>query len=44
MRELPADLNLSDADQIRELLGEIIAKEIAAKKEVLQPHQLYDPF
>ena len=44
MRELPADLDLADADQIRELLEEIIAKEIAAKKELLQPHQLYDPF
>ena len=44
MRELPADLDLADADQIRELLEEIIAKEIAAKKEVLQPHQLYDSF
>ena len=44
MRELPADLDLADADQIRDLLEEIIAKEIAAKKEVLQPHQLYDSF
>ena len=44
MRELPADLDLADADQIRELLEKIIAKEIAAKKEVLQPHQLYDSF
>ena len=44
MRELPANLNLSDANQIRDLLEEIIAKEIAAKKEVLQPHQLYDSF
>ena len=44
MRELPADLNLSDANQIRDLLEEIIAKEITAKKEVLQPHQLYDSF
>ena len=44
MRELPTDLDLADADQIRELLEEIIAKEIAAKKEVLQPHKLYDSF
>ena len=44
MRELPADLDLADADQIRELLEKVIAKEIAAKKEVLQPHQLYDSF
>ena len=44
MRELPADLDLADADQIRELLEEIIVKEIAAKKEDLQPHQLYDSF
>ena len=44
IRELPADLDLADADQIRELLEEIIAKEIAAKKVVLQPHQLYDSF
>ena len=38
MRELPVDLDLADADQIWELLEEIIAKEIVAKKEVLQPH------
>ena len=44
LRELPADLNLSDANQIRDLLEEIIAKEITAKKKVLQPHQLYDSF